>query len=207
MRKKSALTFLEALLVFALIVLGAILAVPFFSRAAVVSTQSKAMQQAKGIFIGLRLFAEDYGDSYPTQCPISSAPHSSVAAPVDANQAYANLVPDYVPSENPFSIPTSRYCKDSAGVVVVPKNDFSQPGHANVLPAGTNAFADVMGLNVKSDGRYPVITDGFAGPAGLVQDPAFSKDESDTPGNLFIPVPDPKHPWLIGCRVLNPAQR
>ncbi len=183
--KKSAFTLIELLVVISIIAVLASIAIPAFSSAQVSANQSKSMQQAKGIFIGLKLFASDHNGSFPAKYNEDYVQDASNASPpIDANQAYANLVPNYVPSENPFSIPSSAFCKSLTGGYVTPKNDFSQPSHTNVLPGGTNTFAYVMGLSDTSNANYPIIADGFAGGATDVQAAKYTKDETK-PGGVW----------------------
>ncbi|HEY2343499.1 MAG TPA: hypothetical protein VGH90_10735, partial [Chthoniobacteraceae bacterium] len=89
--------------------------------------------------------------------------------------AFANIVPTYVNTEKPFSVPVSRYCTTASGSYITPDDNFTN--RTQVLAAGMNAFAYVEGLNDTSNSNYPIMADGFAGGAGIVTAPKYSNQE------------------------------
>ena len=84
-----------------------------------------------------------------------------------ANQAFRKLfMGGYGADEMQFYIPNDAYHKTAPGMR--PDNDKGQaPDFTQALQAGENAFAYVGGLDNTSDGRLPLIANGFAnGAAG-----------------------------------------
>jgi prepilin-type N-terminal cleavage/methylation domain-containing protein len=176
--KTSAFTLIELLVVISIIAILASIAIPAFSSAQKQAAQNKALQQTKGIFYGLKMFATDHNGTFPAILEQDfNTSTNNTAAPTTANQAFANVVPTYVQSENPFSVASSKYCKISGGTTpVIPDNDFSS--REKVLQQGENTFAYVMGLSDTSNANYPIIADGFDTPGGTVAAPKYSKDET-----------------------------
>jgi prepilin-type N-terminal cleavage/methylation domain-containing protein len=180
--KPNAFTLIELLVVISIIAILASIAIPVFSSASLTAQQNKAVQQCKGIFYGLKMFANDHNGIYPSvyeqDFQTSTSTNTSGGAPLqDANQAYANIIPTYVNTEKPFSVPVSRYCKTASGSYITPDDNFTN--RQQVLAAGMNAFAYVEGLNDTSNSNYPIMADGFAGGQGIVQSPKYSKTEND----------------------------
>lgn len=232
--KSDAFTLIELLVVISIIAVLASIAIPVFGTAQEKAQQNKAMQQAKGIFYGLKMFAGDHNGAFPS-APDQDEGTSTGGELKDANEAYANLIPGYVQSEAPFGIPSSAYCKVGSAYKG-PDNDISSRN--KILERGENTFAYVNGLSDTSNASYPILADGFA--PGSESDPAYSKVEG-TKGavwkgrraiivrcdgsatienvnqktlkvtrqgvgakNLFSEDASPNNPWLVGCKVLNP---
>jgi prepilin-type N-terminal cleavage/methylation domain-containing protein len=232
--KSDAFTLIELLVVISIIAILASIAIPVFGTAQEKAQQNKAMQQSKGIFYGLKMFAGDHNGAFPSS-PDQDESSSSTGELKDANEAYANLIPGYVQSEAPFGIPSSAYCKVN-GVYKGPDNDISSRN--KILERGENTFAYVNGLSDTSNASYPILADGFA--PGSTSDPKYSKVEGTMGGvwkgkraiivrcdgsasienvnqqslkvtrkgqgnkNLFSPDNNENDPWLVGCKVLNP---
>lgn len=175
--KSAAFTLIELLVVISIIALLASIAIPVFGQVQVQGAQAKALAQAKGIFYGLKTFANDHNGSFPSQRDQDEAQNTGAGGGQlqDANEAYANLIPNYVSQETPFGIPQSRYCKDRNNGNKGPDNDISSS--QKKLEIGENTYAYVSGLSDSSNAGYPVIADGFA--SGSEADPAYSKKEND----------------------------
>jgi prepilin-type N-terminal cleavage/methylation domain-containing protein len=173
-RKADAFTLIELLVVISIIAILASIAIPVFGSAQEKAQQNKALQQAKGIFYGLKMFAGDHNGSFPSKQDEDEG-SSSAGQLQDANAAYANLVPAYVQGETPFGIPASKYCKDSTGAYKGPDNDISSRN--KVLEKGENTWAYVQGLSDTSNASWPILADGFA--QGSEADPKYSKKEGD----------------------------
>jgi hypothetical protein len=161
------------LLVFVVLLLLLGISLPLFSSPCRHAPQNTALQQAKGIFYGLKMFATDHNGRYPSVLEEDFVAYGPTPALTDANHAYANIVPTYVQSERPFSVPLSAYCQTASGKPIVPDNDFSD--HRKVLAAGQNHYAYILGLTDASDPAWPIMADGFAGGPGAITNPTYSK--------------------------------
>ncbi|HET6407688.1 MAG TPA: prepilin-type N-terminal cleavage/methylation domain-containing protein [Chthoniobacteraceae bacterium] len=172
--KSDAFTLIELLVVISIIAILASIAIPVFGSAQEKAQMNKGLQQAKGIFYGLKMFAGDHNGAFPAKKDEDEG-NASSGQLNDANEAYANLVPAYVQGETPFGIPSSRYCKDATGAYKGPDNDIST--RQKVLERGENTFAYVSGLSDTSNASWPILADGFA--KGSEQNPVYSKKEGD----------------------------
>lgn len=122
------------------------------------------------------MFAGDHDGGFPAYKDQSENTGEDLTAELkDANEAFANLIPNYLSSESPFGVSGSRYCKDATGANKGPDNDISSRN--KVLEVGENAYAYIRGLSETSNASYPIIADGFA--KGSEQDPKYSKKEND----------------------------
>ena len=232
--KTNAFTLIELLVVISIIAVLASIAIPVFGSAQEKANQNKALQQSKGIFYGLKMFAGDHNGSFPSKKDEDEGGQTGELQ--NANEAFANLVPAYVQNEGPFSVPSSRWCKDATGAYKAPDNDFSN--RTKVLEKGENHFAYVRGLSDTSNASWPIMADGFA--QGSEADPTYSKKENDYGAvwkgrraiivrcdgsatvepvnptslkvvrkgqgnkNIFKEETSDNDPWLIDCKVLNP---
>jgi prepilin-type N-terminal cleavage/methylation domain-containing protein len=173
--KTNAFTLIELLVVISIIAILASIAIPVFGTAQEKANQNKGLQQAKGIFYGLKMFAGDHQGSFPSKPDEDEGTGAASGTLKDANEAYANLIPAYIQGEAPFGIPGSKYCKDQSGANKGPDNDTSTRN--KVLEKGENTFAYVNGLSDTSNASWPILADGFA--QGSEADPKYSKKEGD----------------------------
>ncbi len=177
--KTNAFTLIELLVVISIIAILASIAIPAFSAAQLSAQQNKALQQCKGVFYGLKMFATDHSGNFPAKREedFTTGDPSQAGDVTDANRAFANIVPTYLSSVKPFSVPASKYCKTTSGGYITPKDDFTN--RTEVLAAGENAFAYVKGLSDTSNSNYPIMADGFSGGPGIVESPKYSKTEGE----------------------------
>jgi hypothetical protein len=90
----------------------------------------------------------------------------------DANDAYANLIPKYVPTEKTFYVPGSKWCNATP-----PDENISSASEK--LKGGENNYAYVSGLNTTSNANFPVIADGFTNTVGT-----YTNDQNQ-PGGVW----------------------
>jgi len=175
--RHHAFTLIELLVVIAIIALLASIAIPVYGQAQERAARIKCLSQAKGIFPALKMFAGDHNGSYPS-IPDEDTQTTASGTLKDSNEAFANLIPTYIPSETPFGNNNSKWCKAAGGGVNGPDNDISSRN--KILQKGENAYAYVDGLTEVSNGSWPIIADGFA--AGSTSKPKYTKLEGDYGG-------------------------
>ncbi len=151
--KTSAFTLIELLVVIAIIAVLASIALPAFVSVQERAAQTKDLSNAKQIGLALKLYAGDNDGKYPTSAP-GATPSGTGALPdvTTANEAFRNLVPQYVPTEKIF------YLAKSAFTPNVP-DEVTTTGEA--LKLGENNFAYVKNLTEISNPNFPLIADGF----------------------------------------------
>ena len=150
-------TLIELLVVIAIIAILASVSVPVFQSAQLKGAQSKAMQQATGIFKGLRTWSIDEEGLYPEGD--------------DANQAFAQMFPDFG-SEDPFYVSKSAYHGSKRGEFFKgPDNLWGEDvdgsgGSGLPLEPGENHWAYNLLADSETEARLPVIADGFTSAIG-----------------------------------------
>jgi hypothetical protein len=123
--------------------------------------QTKALSNAKQIGTALRLYAVDNNGVYPSYTLENGRPTTSQVE--SSNDAFAQLMPDYLQSEDIFWLTKSAWCN------VAPPDNRLDPASASArnltLAAGENEWAYVLGLNDTSNPSFPLIANGFTSPA------------------------------------------
>ena len=140
--KKSiaAFTLIELLVVITIIAILASIALPVFNSVTERANQTKDLSNAKQIGLGLKLYAGDNDGKFPV-------------ATANANDAFAQLVPQYVSTEKVF------YVAKSAWTPTAP--DEVSTSTATTLASGENHFAYVNNLTDTSNPSFPLLADGF----------------------------------------------
>jgi len=144
-------TFVELLVVIFLLVILAGITIPDGGGVKRIAVQTKALQQAKQIALGCKLFAGDHDGRYSSNL-LDENGEVTATPPSSSNAALAQLIPDYIPDEEMFWLPQDEvYCNASE-----PDNK------APWLGAGENHWGYVLNLTEKSDPRFPLVADGAA---------------------------------------------
>jgi prepilin-type N-terminal cleavage/methylation domain-containing protein len=164
--KSNAFTLIELLVVISIIAILAGIALPVFGQVQVKGAQTKALSNAKQIATALKLYAIDNSGLFPSYKLMNGQPASPPVPVTDSNTAFAQLIPDYVPTEDIFWLAKSKWCNPIGA-----DNQIDNPPQDNptkTLAAGENEWAYVLELTDTSNAAFPVIADGFVtgGDAG-----------------------------------------
>ncbi len=150
MKKSSAaFTLIELLVVISIIAVLAGIALPVYTQVQERGAQTKDLSNAKQIALGLKLYAGDNDGLYP-----------AVEGAGTSNEAFAKLVPQYIPTEKIFYLAKSKWTPNQPDEVFG-TNDSGLPNSTN-LDTGENHFAYVNNLTDTSNPNFPLIADGFA---------------------------------------------
>lgn len=119
------------------------LAVPTFSKIQEKGNQTKAINNARQIIIGLKLYAADNNGKYPDKLKNGSSAS-------DSNTAFRELfINGALENESIFGCPASPYVPDG--------NIGTAPDYREALKPGENHWAMTGGLNDSSSGAIPVV--------------------------------------------------
>ncbi len=169
-KTQSAFTLIELLVVISIIAILAGIALPVFGQVQVKGAQTKILSNIKQIGTACRLFADDYNGLYPTYTLDTNNKLTSTKVS-DANEAFAQLfTAGYMETEQIF------FCAKSAFTPKPPDEKFKNAGQ--ILEAGENHFAYVLGLTTTSPATWPLIADGFASAGSHT----YSKNETEKGG-------------------------
>ncbi len=150
-KPSAAFTLIELLVVISIIAVLASIALPVFSQVQERGAQTKDLSNAKQIALACKLYAADNDGKYPDKDGTSADPQPALASTNTSNQAFALLVPNYLPAEKLF------YLGKSAWSPTVPDENMTTP--AVRCEVSTNNFAYEMGLVETSNPSFPLIAD------------------------------------------------
>ncbi len=154
----SAFTLIELLVVITIIAILASIALPVFNGVTERANQTKDLSNAKQIGLAAKLFATDNNGNFPSKTPSGDYNTAAdLAAGGFSNDAFWWLFPNYLQSEDIFTVPGSKW---SVGV-----DNKIDPATATTrketLKTGENNYAYVGGLTDTSNPAFPLIADGF----------------------------------------------
>lgn len=156
--KTNAFTLIELLVVISIIAILAGIALPVFGQVQVKGAQTKALSNAKQIATACKLYAVDNGGLFPSYTLSSGKPTTTPVS--DSNTAFAQLIPDYIPSEDIFWLAKSKWCSATP-----PDNQTDKDGPLDspveTLKSGENEWAYVLQLSDTSNAAMPLIANGF----------------------------------------------
>jgi prepilin-type N-terminal cleavage/methylation domain-containing protein len=149
-RNSAAFTLIELLVVISIIAVLAGIALPVYTTVQERGAQTKDLSNAKQIALACKLYAADNDGKYPDKDGTVDPP-VPLTAGSKSNQAFALLIPNYLPSEKLF------YLGKSAWSPKVPDENTKNPGDR--CEASTNNFAYEMGMTETSNPNFPLIAD------------------------------------------------
>ncbi len=145
---RTAFTLIELLVVIAIIGVLASISIPVINAARQTGYMTRAMSNARGIGLGLTMYANDHDGVFP-------AITNSLGQPIQtSNDAFRSLVPAYVDIEEVFAVGQSK---------VGPKADNKIETTEEILEPGENHWAYVAGLASTSNPRWPLVADSTDG--------------------------------------------
>ncbi len=156
--KESAFTLIELLVVISIIAVLASIALPAFVSVQERGFQTKDLSNAKQIGLACKLYAGDHDGLFPDKEGNVDPPTTALTATSSSNLAFANLIPNYLPTEKLFYLAKSKWSP------TVP--DENTTAAADRCEAGTNNFAYEMGLTEISNPSFPLIADAPAAGGG-----------------------------------------
>lgn len=165
---RAGFTLIELLVVISIIAILAGIALPAFTQVIERGNQTKALSNAKQIYMGVKLFAGDYDGEFPNKVWQANTSYGSantnLTATSTSNEAFRWIVPEYIKSENIFYLAKSRWSS-------LTPDENTADGEA--LKGGENHWAYVRSLTDTSNPNLPLIADGFSTVLGV-----YSPDET-----------------------------
>jgi prepilin-type N-terminal cleavage/methylation domain-containing protein len=176
--KNKAFTLIELLVVIAIIAILASIALPAFTAVQVKGAQTKALSNAKQIGLALKVYASDNNGVFPSYTLDATTGKPTTSQVQYSNDAFAQLFPDYLQSEEIFWLTKSKWCS-----VNPPDGQLDQAGtytRNKTLSGGENEWAYVLGLTDTSNPTFPMIANGFV--QGGETSHKYSLNESEKGG-------------------------
>ncbi|MEP6686493.1 MAG: type II secretion system protein [Verrucomicrobiota bacterium] len=177
--RSSAFTLIELLIVITIIAVLASIALPAFTGVKERGDQTKDLSNAKQIALALRQFAIDNNGAYPAKQPGADYSAAADTPPVNSNDAFWWLFPNYLQSESIFSASGSAYTPSNPDNLIDRDSGGTPPStRTQTLKAGENHFAYVSSLTDTSNPTFPLLADGFVKSSPGT----YTKDKSKTGG-------------------------
>lgn len=167
-KKTSAFTLIELLVVITIIAILASIALPVFNGVTERANQTKDLSNAKQIVVALKLFASDNNGAFPSKAPALDYNAAPATLPTLSNDALWWVFPNYLQSEDVFSVAGSKWSPSNPDNVIDPAGS-STRGNPGTLSPGENNFAYVAGLTDTSNSAFPLLADGFQ-PGAITYD-------------------------------------
>lgn len=153
---KQGFTLIELLVVISIIAILAGIALPAFTQVMEKGNQTKALSNAKQIYVGLKLFSGDYDGEFPNKVWETDKSYGAATTKLSdgstSNDAYRWIVPEYIKSENIFFLAKSKWSE---------KTPDENTANGEALNKGENHWAYVRDLTDTSNPNFPIIADGM----------------------------------------------
>jgi prepilin-type N-terminal cleavage/methylation domain-containing protein len=185
---QAAFTLIELLVVITIIAILASFALPAYTTVQTRANQTKDLSNGKQIGLALKQFASDNDGYFPARIP---AADYSTANPLTAanvsNDAFWWLFPNYLQSEDIFTVPGSAWTPGSADNMLDAAGSPNRSetlegtggGNAGTATAECN-YAYVVNVTDTSNPAWPLVADGFT-PAGTL---TYDSNKSN-PGGVW----------------------
>ena len=145
---RDGFTLIELLVVISIIAILAATSVPVYQSVMMSGKQTAALNNARQIGLGVRMYANDNDGNLPS---VDSEDGGEAST---SNDAFRLLVPTYVDSEQIFTVPSSK---------VGAKADNDVSTKSKILERNENHWAYVAGLSTSSKSTWPLIVDHTTG--------------------------------------------
>ena len=157
-----AFTLIELLVVIAIIAILASIALPVFSSVQERGKQTKDMSNGKQIVLGLKQFAVDHNGVFPNKLPgdVASSDYDGGALPLAAanksNDAFWWLFPNYLTSEDIFSVGGSNWSPNPPNNIL---DAAAATSRADTLAIGECGYEYITALNDTANPQFPLVMD------------------------------------------------
>jgi prepilin-type N-terminal cleavage/methylation domain-containing protein len=166
---EAAFTLIELLVVITIIAILASFALPAYTTVQTRANQTKDLSNGKQIGLALKQFASDHNGYYPSKAPSADYETATdLTAANFSNDAFWWLFPNYLQSEDIFTVPGSQWTPNPADNVL---DDANAGARAETLEGtgGGNggtaypecSYAYVGFLTDTSNPAFPLVADGF----------------------------------------------
>ena len=146
--KERGFSLIELMTVVAIMAILGAVAMPGINSAMRNARQAAALNNARNIVYGLRSYAQDYDGVFPGVVDEEGEEITS------SNEAFRQLLPDYIDSERVFAVSRSAWGAHADGRIDEPEDR---------LESGENHFAYIAGLDTTSRSDWPLVVDGTDG--------------------------------------------
>jgi hypothetical protein len=139
------------------------------------ANQTKDLSDIRQVGVALKLFASDHNGNFPITKDPDGTGNPDITT---ANQAFRELFPNYLTTEDIFVVKGSAYTKIGADDRI----DQNPTGgnYTQTLKAGENSYSYILNLNETSNPGFPLVADGFADP--VASPPVYVADKTQKGG-------------------------
>ena len=176
-RFRAAFTLIELLVVITIIGILASFALPALQNAQVAAQQTKALSNARQVVAALRTYASDNDGKFPDH-PISAGGVVGTGDLATSNEAFRQLFPNYLTSEQIFYVPKSAWSNNKPDDRLDAETLSAGP---QTLGVGENHWAYFPKLTDTSNSALPLVCDA---PVAANADPQYT-DVATAPGGVW----------------------